>query len=130
MDAKQSALGRLTEDGWMARSTTKKGFGIIGVGLQPSMVCEHTWSSCCKYEEYGRCIAQVCASASGQPECCRKQQQQLSIAQGCNTRPITWFLPQMCTPYVQQMCTLCALLLAVSLLGQQLLRTGMTPDEK
>jgi hypothetical protein len=33
MDAKQSALGRLTEDGWMARSTTKKGFGIIGVGF-------------------------------------------------------------------------------------------------
>ena len=32
MDAKQSALARLTEDGWMARSTTKKGFGIIGVG--------------------------------------------------------------------------------------------------
>jgi hypothetical protein len=30
MDAKQSALGRLTEDGWMARSTTRKGFGIIG----------------------------------------------------------------------------------------------------
>jgi hypothetical protein len=34
MDAKQAALGRLTEDSWMARSPTKKGYGIIGVGPQ------------------------------------------------------------------------------------------------
>lgn len=31
MDAKQKALGRLTEEAWMARSPTKKGYGIIGV---------------------------------------------------------------------------------------------------
>ena len=49
MDAKQSALARLTEDGWMARSTTKKGFGIIGVGLHSSVFSEHIQSSCWLY---------------------------------------------------------------------------------